>query len=319
MAPISRKNGATKKTAPPAKAKQTGKKKAAIVKVPAYVSILKKGLKSMAIMGDRPDNSWRIANDPSFIFDLETKVPRILQKYQSHSLYLLGGTPQLSMDSKTNIPSILCILVPDKDGMAMVPPPFVAYEDRHSNMELNSMPHHNLSWAAVPGLPRVFTLMRGGRAMTTRAAALAANEEEQERQGWFELYTLVPRNKLQLDKQGKIAIEKATYSVTTPTGETIFESYTKGNNLNDHLDRMADSHEAELGEDARDIFKAAVVRAFADARQHLEDQANQLDMMGYDPAFLDSIKTIKIYARGTPEGGRSTYTNRYYPRASEIL
>jgi hypothetical protein len=304
-----KKTTASSKTKPSAK-KQ--KEKVSMMKNP--LEKLDEHIDSIAILGERRDNAARLSKQ-SHDFSLATVLPKVLKEHPDCEVWISGGSPQLLQDGKSLIPVLLLHLV--QDGKS--PPPFVAYSVK-DELEIQELSKHKLAWSKVA--PRV-NILKSTRRMTKRSIE-ALTDDALAMEEHVQLWTLIPREKLQLNSKGKIDVTFANFVVPTQQeggGEPIFGSYEKGAGLQDCIDRYVEEYGEEIGDDAETKIKIAIQEAFAEARNKLETQKMLLENAGYSEELLDSIQIFKLFPKGTDEAlvKASSYINRYYNRADEVM
>lgn len=206
------------------------------------------------------------------------------------------------------------ILVPD----GKTPPPFLAYYNAFTaDFEIVAMEKHKLSWRSIA--PRVSVLKSNKR--MTNASIRALTEDSKAMEEHLQLWTIVPKDKLQRNKAGKLDIREVNFSVISKKdGKPIPGSYAKGDGLQEAIDAFVESYEDELEESNPHGQVETIIRAaFAAARSKLEEEAALLEEKGYDEELLDNIHTVKIYPKGTDDAMKSSYINKYYGNASAVL
>ena len=310
MAPRNRASNKKKPVAAATSSKPKPKKKDSVVVNPLAKLDDKSVVASIAILGERRDNAVRILNKECPTFDLANRMPKLLKDYPGYSVCISGGSPELSLDAKSSKPNLIVILVPN----SKLPPPFVAYSIKNE-LIIQELSKHQLSWHQVA--PRVFLLKSDKR--MTKAAIKALSDDSLAMEEHLQLWTIVPSVKLQCKADGKLDIRAANFQVINNKGEPIYGFYEKGAGLQDFIDAFVDDYGNELGGDPETQVKDAIRQAFAVARSELEDQVELLDEEGFDEDLLESIKTVKIYPKGTNDAEKSPYINEYYGRAHKVL
>lgn len=311
MAPrkATNKNNKKKATAT-SKAKTNAKKKEAATVNPLEQKLRKVDASTIAILGERRDNTKRISSE-SHDYDLPSRIPKLIKAYPGHNVSIFGGSPELSFDAKSSKPNLIVVLVPhDK-----LPPPFVAYS-ANNECVIRPLDHHRLRWTKVA--PSVYVLKSAQR--FTQASIRALSEDSLAMEEHLQLFTIKPKEKLQRKDNGQLDVRDVNYTIDSSMGdEPITGRYEKGMGLQNHIEMLVDEYGAELGDDPEQTVKDAIKEAFNNARDVLEEQAAMLRNSGYSEELLDSMVTIKVYPKGTSENEKDSYINSYYNRADKVL
>lgn len=271
----------------------------------------------IATLGERRDNLHRLANE-THAFDLKTHIPKLLKEHPNHNVYLVGGSPELSLDAKSSTPTLIAILVPNNSNdnhKSKPPPPFLAYSVK-DEFVLEDLSKHQLHWVNVA--PRV-SILKSTKRMT-KASIRALTEDNKAMEEHIQLWTIVPRDKLKRNKAGKYDIRFVNFSVPDKEGNLLHGDFEKGGEgLQAYLDMFVEEYENELGEDARENVETAIREAFSEARDKLEEHVAILNKAGYDEPLLDAITTVKIYPAHAKDAEKRPYINKYYGKAQTVL
>jgi len=312
MAPRKVTNKKTKASAK-SKTKAPSKKKEKVVPVVNPLEKVDKQVSSVAVLGERRDNALRLSKETHHDFDLATILPRLLQEHPDCDVWISGGSPELATLTQS-IPNLVNFLVP----YGTSPPPFVAYKVK-DELIIEPLAKYKLFWHNVA--PRVYFLKSTRR--MTKAAIQAMTDDSMAKEEHVQLWTLIPREQLQRDSTGRLDVRFANFSIPSSIeGEApITGCYEKGSGtgLQATIDMLVEEWGEEIGDDAESKVKGAIQKAFADERQKLEEQKELLENAGYSEELLDSIKTVKLYPKGTNEILKDAYINAHYNRADEVI
>ncbi|CAB9497389.1 expressed unknown protein [Seminavis robusta] len=289
---------------------KVSRKESAVVTPLAF---LDEKIRSIATIGENREN-LALLSKKKHDYDLGRHVVDLMKEYPNHSVCIYNGSPQLLTDATTLVPHLGVILVPDKK----LPPKYIAYKNKHGEnaVVLKDMTKaYGMRWNSVA--PGVYFLTSSQR--KTKTSIKAMDEESKVLEEHLELFSRRPSVDWKLNKHGKLDVRFVNFTVPDKNGEDIYESFDKDGdyNLQSYVDEFLETQ--ELGEDRREDVESAIRQAFEDKRDEIIEEMKLLKSEGFDEELLESIKTIKIYPKGTPADAKSRMMGSYYGNAHAVL